>query len=91
MNRQPLIGDNGEIRELTSKDFKHMRPASKVLPKELLSVLPRKGRPPKSNPKKSTTIRLDAEVLEFFKSQGKGWQTKVNDILHKYVDTHRAA
>jgi uncharacterized protein (DUF4415 family) len=49
------------------------------------------GRPKLANPKKSTTIRLNAEVLDFFKSQGKGWQTKINDILQKYVNSHHTA
>ena len=53
-----------------------------------LQNLAKRGRPPKINPKKSTTIRLDSEVLDFFKSQGKGWQTKINDVLHNYVDSH---
>ncbi len=46
------------------------------------------GRPKLENPKQSTTIRLNAEVLDFFKSQGKGWQTQINDILQKYVNSH---
>ena len=29
------------------------------------------GRPRLANPKKTTTIRLNAEVLDFFKAQGK--------------------
>ncbi|MGM0426764.1 MAG: BrnA antitoxin family protein [Thermodesulfobacteriota bacterium] len=45
------------------------------------------GRPRSTNPKKSTTIRLNAEVLEYFKAQGKGWQTKINDVLQEYVDS----
>ena len=33
-------------------------------------------------PKKtSTTIRLDADVLNWLKSQGKGYQTRINEIL----------
>lgn len=33
-------------------------------------------------PKKtSTTIRLDADVLNWLKSQGKGYQTRINQIL----------
>jgi len=90
MNRLPLIDDKGEVRELTTEDFKHMRPAKEVLPKELLAVLPKRGRPPEKNPKKSTTIRLNAEVLNFFKAHGKGWQTEINDILQKHVDSHHS-
>ena len=56
---------------------------------EMLKGIKNKGgRPILSNPKKSTTIRLNAEVLGFFKARGKGWQTMVNDILQKYVDSH---
>ena len=49
------------------------------------------GRPKSANPKKSTTIRLDADVLDFFKAQGKGWQTKINEVLHRHVDSHHTA
>jgi len=52
--------------------------------------LAKRGRPPKDNPKKSTTIRLNAEVLDFFKGHGKGWQTEINDILQEYVTSHHA-
>lgn len=31
--------------------------------------------------KKSTTIRVDADVLDWLKSQGKGYQTRLNAIL----------
>jgi len=42
MNKQLLKDDNGEVRELRSRDFEKMRPASEILPKELLSVLLRR-------------------------------------------------
>nr|MBL0716719.1 BrnA antitoxin family protein [Desulfobacterales bacterium] len=31
------------------------------------------------------------EVVGFFKTQGKGWQTKINDVLQDYVNSHHAA
>ncbi|MDA8347339.1 MAG: BrnA antitoxin family protein [Pseudomonadota bacterium] len=31
--------------------------------------------------KKSTTVRVDADVLAWLKSQGKGYQTRINSIL----------
>lgn len=36
-----LIDVKGEARELTPKDFKNIKPAKGVLPKELLEVLPK--------------------------------------------------
>ena len=73
--------------ELTEAEFAKMRPVSEIHPE-----IPPRVRGPQTNPtKKSTTIRLDSEVLDFFKAQGKGWQTKINDILHDYVNSHHAA
>ena len=41
----------------------------------------RRGRPPLDRPKVSTTIRLDADVLEKFRATGPGWQSRINEIL----------
>ncbi|MEI6876888.1 MAG: BrnA antitoxin family protein, partial [Spirochaetota bacterium] len=38
--------------------------------------------------KKSTTIRLDADVLEWFQAMGKGYQTKINAVLRAYKAVH---
>ena len=43
----------------------------------------------KKQTKEQLTIRLNHEVIDFFKSQGKGWQTRVNEVLQEYVDTHQ--
>ncbi len=48
------------------------------------------GRPALDKPKKSTTIRLDADVIDFFKAHGKGWQTEINNVLQEYVRSTRA-
>ncbi|MBU1169561.1 MAG: BrnA antitoxin family protein [Proteobacteria bacterium] len=84
-----MIDKDGEVRELTAEDLKLFKKTSLVLPEELLSVLPKRGRPKKESPKVSTTIRLNPDVLEFFKSHGRGWQTKVNEVLSQYVAKHR--
>jgi uncharacterized protein (DUF4415 family) len=39
-------------------------------------------------PKASVSIRLDQEVLDWFKSQGKGYQTRINALLRAYMETH---
>ncbi len=35
--------------------------------------------------KVSTTIRLDADVLAFFRARGPGYQTQINDALRKLM------
>ena len=44
---------------------------------------------PMHRTKKSVTIRLDSDVVKWFKSQGKGWQTKMNWVLRLYYASHR--
>lgn len=34
------------------------------------------------------TIRLDADVIAWFKSQGKGYQTRINKLLRTYMESH---
>ena len=38
-------------------------------------------------PKKSITVRLDADVLEWFRAQGKGYQTRINAVLRLYMES----
>ena len=39
-------------------------------------------------PKASACIRLDQEVLDWFKAQGKGYQTRINALLRAYMEAH---
>jgi uncharacterized protein (DUF4415 family) len=41
-------------------------------------------------PKASITIRLDREVLDWFRAQGDGYQTRINAVLKMYVKAQRA-
>jgi len=37
-------------------------------------------------PKTSISIRLDADIVDFFKATGKGYQTRINAVLRHYMD-----
>jgi len=43
-------------------------------------------------PKEVLNMRVDYDIMEFFRSQGKGYQTRINAVLRSYVDQklHRA-
>jgi uncharacterized protein (DUF4415 family) len=43
-------------------------------------------RMPKTKP--LISIRLDSDVLEWFKSQGAGYQTRMNAVLRMYMEAH---
>jgi uncharacterized protein (DUF4415 family) len=48
----------------------------------------RRGR---SSAKVAVGIKLDNDVLGWFKSQGKGYQTRINTVLRRYYEAHRKA
>ncbi len=46
------------------------------------------GRPKAEVTKDRITIRLSHEVTEYFRSLGKGWQTRMDEVLKEYVAKH---
>lgn len=38
--------------------------------------------------KQQITLRIDAEVLEWFRASGAGYQSRMNAVLKAYVQTH---
>jgi uncharacterized protein (DUF4415 family) len=66
-----------DARPLTDEEWEAVKPRLRV------------GRPPSAARKVSTTIRFDADVLAALKATGPGWQTRINEIVREYVDTHR--
>jgi len=66
--------------ELTRKDFRRSLPLKEGFPAFHASLKRFRG-PQKSPTKKQVTLRLDPEVLDHFKSMGRGWQTLLNQAL----------
>ena len=40
--------------------------------------------------KQIVTIRLDVDMLEWFKAAGPGYQTRINQVLREHMDAQRA-
>jgi uncharacterized protein (DUF4415 family) len=40
-------------------------------------------------PKQQLTLRLDADVVDWFKARGAGYQTRMNAVLRGYVEAQR--
>ncbi len=49
----------------------------------------RPGRPRAENPKRAVNIRLSPEVLDAFRATGRGWQTRIDEVLREWVREHR--
>jgi uncharacterized protein (DUF4415 family) len=80
--------------EWTAADFANARPAGEVLP-QLFStgtaqqMLKPRGRPRAEHPKERINIRLSHEVVEYFKSAGDGWQTRIDAALRQFITEHQ--
>ena len=55
---------------------------------EQVKPLVRRGRPLGSGTKTQVTLRLDVEVVEKFRATGDGWQTRINEALKSWVQSH---
>lgn len=84
-----------ENPEWTEADFAKAVPASKILPgifsEKIATEMfkPKGGRPKAESPKVPVTIRLSPGVTHYFKSTGKGWQTRMDEALKQYVHEHK--
>ena len=76
--------DAVESPPLSNKMLSRMQSVRKAHPNMPARV---RGKQKKTT-KKQLTIRLNQEVVEYFKLQGKGWQTKINEVLTDYVHSH---
>lgn len=52
---------------------------------EIVAAAKQAGRPKSENPKVMVSMRLDADILRFLKESGKGWQSRANQTLARYV------
>jgi uncharacterized protein (DUF4415 family) len=70
-----------ENPEWTEADFRQAKPFAELFPEVAEELRKGRGRPKADSPKKQVTLRLDADVVEFFRSAGPGWQSRINDSL----------
>ena len=59
-----------------------------VSPEKFAKAIVRKGLKPVVS-KTQITLRLDTDVLNWFKAQGQGYQTNINALLKAYKDANQ--
>ena len=65
--------------------------AKPLTPKQLKSMVPiqaLRGRPKSEHKKLLVSVRYSQEVVEYFKSTGEGWQSRMDGVLRQYVARH---
>ena len=63
--------------------------AQPLTPKQLKSMVPiqaLRGRPKSEHKKLLVSVRYSQEVVEYFKSIGDGWQSRMDGVLRQYVE-----
>lgn len=79
-----------ENPEWTREEMRTARPAldvmSEVFGQDAADAVRRgRGRPAKADRKVNQTLRLDADVLDAYRRQGRGWQTLINRVLREHM------
>lgn len=59
-----------------------------VTPELFAKTILRKGLKPVTR-KSQVTLRIDEDVLSWFKNQGTGYQTRINSLLKAYKEAHK--
>lgn len=70
---------------MKDKDIKRTAEHPEADVKHIVRGIARKGLKPVPG-KTSISLRVDADVLEWFKAQGPGYQTRINAVLKAYKD-----
>jgi uncharacterized protein (DUF4415 family) len=58
-----------------------------ITPEMFARAVVRQGLPPEPR-KEQVTLRIDSDVLDWFRSQGRGYQTRINALLRAYMEAH---
>ncbi|HXF78431.1 MAG TPA: BrnA antitoxin family protein [Usitatibacter sp.] len=70
---------------MTSRQIKVTPEHPEADVRHIVRGIVRQGLKPVSS-KTSISLRVDADVLEWFKAQGRGYQTRINAVLRAFKD-----
>ena len=80
----PTRKQDAEIRAAAKSD----PDAQPLSAKQLAAMVPlrsMRGRPKSASKKVLLSVRYSSEVVEYFKSTGEGWQSRMDGVLRDYV------
>ena len=86
--------DTGKTSETDWKRLDSMRDEdidfsdiAEITPEMFARAVVRDGLKPKTS-KAQVTLRIDRDVLEWFRGLGNGYQTRINALLRAYMEAH---
>lgn len=69
--------------ELTGVSVERVEPPAEIKKRQKKKMGPKGGRPPSS--KVIISIRLDPDIVQAFRNEGAGWQSRMNDALRSVM------
>ncbi len=79
--------DCNRVDKICDKDI-DLSENPEITPEMFAKAVLRKGLKPVTR-KSQVTLRIDDEVLAWFKNQGKGYQTRINSLLKAYKEANQ--
>ena len=79
--------DWNRLKKMTDQDI-DLSDSPELTPQMFARSVVRRGLKPVKR-KAQLTIRLDQDVLEWFREQGPGYQTQINSLLRAYMEAHQ--
>jgi uncharacterized protein (DUF4415 family) len=73
------------LRQMKAADVKVTPEHPELDVKQIAQAIVRKGLKPVP-PKASVSLRIDVDVLDWFKSRGRGYQTRINAVLRAFKE-----
>jgi|SaaInlV_200m_DNA_3_1039701.scaffolds.fasta_scaffold74352_1 uncharacterized protein (DUF4415 family) len=84
------IAADPDTFEITDEMFAKARPASEAHP-EIVEWYKKRSLDKQKKPMKTPIyIRLDSDIVEYFKSDGKSWEAEINDVLRRAINSQYA-
>jgi uncharacterized protein (DUF4415 family) len=90
MSKKPISNksetDWQRLNTMTDEEI-DLSDCPEITPEKFAKAVVRQGLPIEKN-KAQVTLQIDSDVLEWFKSHGRGYQTQINSLLRAYMEAH---
>ena len=73
----------GKVKAMPDATIRHTKDAPPTSPEDWANAIAHRGLPLPARTEQ-IALRVDAEVLAWFRAQGRGWQTRMNEVLKAY-------
>ena len=78
-----------KLAAMPDRDIRFTEDAPRTSPADWADAVAHRGLPLPAR-KKQIALRVDEDVLDWFRAQGAGYQTRMNAVLRSFRDAHKS-